>query len=99
LPLDSIKPSPLGYAIARTRPNYLQGATLAATAQKLGMSGSELQNQLKMGTRLVDLASSKGVPMEDLRAAIQQGISQNASVGPAPRNRSDSGGRLVDVDA
>ena len=102
MPLDSINPSPFGLALAGTHPYYLQGATLAAAAKRLGMSGADLQNQLKTGTRLTDLASRKGVPMEALRSAIQQAIGQNPPAAPTSR-RSDggalAGGRLVDLDA
>lgn len=50
-------------------------------AQLLGMSTDDLQTQLKSGSTLDDLATSKGVSHDDLIAAITQGLQANAPAG------------------
>ena len=51
------------------------------TAQLLGMSSQQLQNDLQSGTTLSSLAEQKGVSSSDLLASVEQDLQVNAPQG------------------
>jgi len=62
--------------------HHAAGAAMDAAAQTLGMSTSDLLSSLQSGQSLSDLASSKGVSVDDLTAAMAtalQGADSNLS--------------------
>ena len=58
--------------------------TLGPVAQVLGLSTTQLQQDLQSGESLTDIAKTQGVSQTDLLNAIKQGIQQAQPAGAAP---------------
>jgi len=54
---------------------------MSAVADKLGMSVTDLQAELKTGKSLTDVASAKGVSATDLLATIKQSLTSSGTSG------------------
>lgn len=54
---------------------------MSAVADKLGMSVTDLQAQLKSGKSLADVAGAKGISTSDLLATIKQAIGSSGASG------------------
>lgn len=52
---------------------------MSAVADKLGMSVTDLQAQLKSGKSLTDVAGAKGISVADLLATIKQSLSNSGT--------------------
>ena len=72
---------------------------MEGTAKLLGLSTSELQEQLKSGKTLNDLAAAKGVSHDDLIKSIEQGLQAAAPQGVQPPAGFDPSKMAEDIAA
>ena len=71
-----------------TRPAGPPKVALESTAKLLGMSTDELSSALQSGSKLKDLASSKGVSESDLAASVVDDLKAGAPAGaPTPSDQ------------